>query len=588
LPANPALAPEYDLIVIGSGGGSMAAGVVARRLGKRVAILEKRDKIGGSTSFSGGVWWIPDNHLLKSAGIDDSFDKARRYFDSTVTYQGPAVTAARRDAYLAAAPKMMRYLVGLGLEVRRPADDWPDYYDTNPGGLPEGRSIMPAPFDLHALGDWEQHLALYAPGAMLPLGADEFPTLFLMKRSMAGKLKAAKLGMRMVRDKLLRRRTVANGGAIQGRMLQIALREGVELHRETPFLRFLVEEGRVIGVVVERDGREQEVRARSGVIVNAGGFSRNDDMRKAVSSRGPIGAEWTNANPGDTGEALRAMIDLGAATDCLDTAWWIVTSRNTDGSWPEGATWHDGTLYPFMHHLDLSLPFSIMVDQDGRRIADESGAYMEIGERIYDRQRETGRAIPAWMIFDARHRERYPWGAMPPGKTPQSWLDSGYMKKADSLEVLAAQCGIDPVGLQREVERYNDFCRTGVDEDYGRGSRAFDRAHGDPTVRPNPNMGAIEQGPFYACAIYPGDVGTAGGVVTDEYARVRREDGSEIPGLYAVGNVTASVFGRCYPGAGASIGAAFTFGYLAAHHALGSNELEEILKPQPALESTRG
>nr|WP_302053995.1 FAD-binding protein [Sphingomonas tagetis] len=567
------------MLVVGSGGGSMAAAAVARRMGKRVAILEKREKIGGSTSFSGGVWWIPDNHLLKAAGIDDSFGKARRYFDSTVTYQGPAVTAARRDAYLAAAPRMLRYLVGLGLKVRRPADDWPDYYDTNPGGLPEGRSVMPEPFDLHELGEWEQHMALYEPGSMLPLGADEFPTLFLMKRTMAGKLKAAKLGMRMARDKLLRRRTVANGGAIQGRMLQIALHEGVEVHRETPFRRFLVEEGRVVGVVVERDGREQEVRARSGVIVNAGGFSRNAAMRQAVSTRGPVGADWTNANPGDTGETVQAMIDLGAATDCLDTAWWIVTSRNTDGSWPEGATWKDGTLYPFMHHLDLSLPFSMMVDQDGRRIADESGAYMEIGERIYDRQQQTGRAIPAWMIFDARHRERYPWGAMPPGKTPQSWLDSGYMKKADSLEALAAQCGIDAAGLQQEVSRYNGFCRTGVDEDYGRGSRAFDRAHGDPTVTPNPNMGAIEQGPFYACAIYPGDVGTAGGVVTDEFARVRREDGSEIPGLYAVGNSTASLFGRCYPGAGASIGASFTFGYLAAHHALGSDELGKILEP---------
>jgi 3-oxosteroid 1-dehydrogenase len=202
---------------------------------------------------------------------------------------------------------------------------------------------------------------------------------------------------------------------------------------------------------------------------------------------------------------------------------------------------------------------------------------MDIGERMYERQRQTGRAIPGWTIMDRRQREYYPWGVTPPGKTPQQWLDSGYMKKADTLEKLAFACGIDPAGLAAEVVRYNGFCETGVDLDFGSGSRVFDRAHGDPTVRPNPNLGAIKEGPFYAVAMYPGDVGTAGGVVTDEYARVRRSDGSLIPGLYAVGNSTASPFGRCYPGAGASIAPAFAFGFIAAHHSAGSDELKRLL-----------
>lgn len=573
----PPLQQEYDLVIVGSGGGSMAAALAAKTLGKSAVILEKMDKVGGSTSYSGGVWWIPNSSLLRDAGIADSYEKSKQYFDSTVTYEGAGVTPQRRDAFIRAAPRMLDFLRGLGLEVRRPNPNWPDYYDDRPGGLAEGRSIMPVSFNVKELGPWKDRLAMYPSLTHMPIASDEFPVLFLMKRTLAGKLKALKFATLMARDKVLGRQTVSNGAAIQGRMLQIALREGVELHRSTPVSEFIMDGDRVAGVVAEQGGRRIEVRARDGVLVNAGGFSRNREMRESVMGGLPTSNEWTSANPGDTGEVIQAMMNLGAATDCLDTAWWVVTSRHSDGTWPEGATWKDGTVLPFMHHLDLSQPFSIMVDQDGKRIADEAGAYMEIGERIYQRQRETGRSIPAWVIFDKRNRERYNWGSAPPGVTPKSWIESGYMKKADTLDALAAQCGIDAAGLGAEVARYNQFCETGVDEDFGRGSRAFDNAHGDPTVKPNPNMGAIEQGPFFAVAIYPGDVGTAGGVVADEYARVLRDDGSVIPGLYAVGNSTASLFGRCYPGAGASIGASFTFGYIAAHHSAGSNELARIL-----------
>jgi 3-oxosteroid 1-dehydrogenase len=573
---KPPLEQKYDLVVVGSGGGSMAAALAARKLGKSVVILEKEDKVGGSTSFSGGVWWVPNNHLLTEQGIPDSFDKAREYFESVVTYQGPGVTVPRRDAFLKAAPKVIRFLCGLGLKVRRPREDWPDYYDNLLGGLPEGRSLMADPLNLKELGPWQSLMAMYQPSYGVPIGADEFPTIFLLKRTTAAKLKALRFALLLVRDKLLGRVTVANGAAIQGRMLQIALREGIPILRNTPVNGFLVENGAVVGVEAVSDGVKTSVRARHGVICNVGGYSRNKAFREAVSG-GAVGNDWTSANPGDTGEMVQAMIDLGAETDCLDTAWWVITSRGTDGTWPEGSVMKDGTLAPFMHHLDISLPHVILVDQNGRRIADESGAYMEIGERLLARQRETGKAIPCWAIFDARHRKRYPWGPMQPGQNPKQWFDSGYMKKADSLSELASMCGIDSAGLESEITRYNGFCRTGVDEDFGSGCRAFDNAHGDPSVKPNPNLGAIEQGSFYACAIYPGDVGTAGGVVADEYARVTKPGGEPIHGLYAIGNSTASVFGRCYPAAGASIAASFTFGYVAAHHALGSNELQEIL-----------
>lgn len=160
-----------------------------------------------------------------------------------------------------------------------------------------------------------------------------------------------------------------------------------------------------------------------------------------------------------------------------------------------------------------------------------------------------------------------------PGQIPQQWLDSGYMIKADSLDELARKCSIDRQGLAATVTRFNGFCQSGVDEDFGRGSRAFDRCHGDPTVKPNPNLGSIEEGPFYAVRMYPGDVGTAGGLVTDEYARVLKEDGSTLEGLYATGNSTAGVTGRCYPGAGTSIAASFVFAYIAAQHSAGVEKI---------------
>lgn len=573
---NPPLEREYDLVIVGSGGGSMAAALAARTLGKSVVILEKLDRIGGSTSFSGGVWWVPNNHLLAEQGIADSTERAREYFDSVVTYRGPGVTPRRRDVFLNAAPRVIRFLCDLGLKVRRPHENWPDYYDELPGGLPEGRSLMADALNLKELGEWQDLLAMYGPSYGVPVGADEFPTLFTLKTTLAGKLKALRFAMLMARDKLLGRITVANGAAIQGRMLQIALRHGVPIHRNTPVSGFVVEGGKVVGVEAEQDGKRVTVRARAGVICNVGGFSRNGEFRQKATG-GLVGSEWTNANPGDTGEVIQAMIALGAETDCLDTAWWVVTSRGTDGTWPEGTRTSDGRLAPFMHHLDLSLPHVMMVDQSGRRFANESGAYMEIGERLLQRQRDTGKAIPAWAIFDARHRQRYPWGPLQPGQNPKQWFESGYMKKAASLDELAGLCGIDAAGLRAEAERYNQFCRTGVDQDFGSGSRAFDNSHGDHSVKPNPNLGAIEQGPFYACAIYPGDVGTAGGVVADEYARVTRPGGEPIAGLYAIGNSTASVFGRCYPAAGASIAASFAFGYVAAHHALGSEELSDII-----------
>ena len=556
-----------DLLIVGSGGASMCAALLARRLGRRALIVEKLAKIGGSTGYSGGVWWIPNNLVMKRAGVADSHERARQYFDSVVTYHGAASNEARREAYLRSGPEMIEFLEREGMQFKY-ADGWSDYYDDRPGGEPRGRSLVAKLFNINELGDWKPRLAMY-PGIHMPMGSEEYPTLFLAKRTMAGKLMALALVGRLLKAKLLRRDVRANGAAIQGRMLQLALRAGIPIWTDTPVTELLVESGRVVGVLARREGREVRIRARDGVLINAGGFSRNRQMRDQYQPQ-PNAWQWTNANPGDTGEMIQAAQRLGAAVDCMNEAWWVITSLGPGETLPAGAVNPEGVAIPFMHHLDLSLPYSIMVDQDGNRFCDEAGAYMEIGQRMYQRHAETGKAVPSWVIMDARQRKYYPWGTAAPGQVPKEWLASGYLKRADSLEALARLCGIDGQGVTATVRRFNEFCRTGRDADFGRGSRAFDRNHGDPTVKPNASLGPIEQGPFYAVAMYPADVGTAGGLVTDEDGRVLRGDGSVIDGLYATGNSTASVMGRSYPGAGASIGASFVFGYRAALHSAGA------------------
>jgi 3-oxosteroid 1-dehydrogenase len=557
----------------------MCASLLCKSRGKRALIVEKQNKVGGSTGFSGGVWWLPDNPVMKRAGVEDSFERAKTYFNAVATYRGPGSSEARRNAFLRTSPELVNFLESAGMQFRY-ADGWPDYYDTLPGGEPRGRSLVAKLFDINELGEWKDKLSMY-PGAHMPMGSEEYPTLFLAKRTWAGKRMALKLAWRMLSSKLRRQDLRSNGAAIQGRMLQIALREKLPLWTEAPVRDFIVENGRVAGIRVARGGREINVQARDGVLINAGGFSRSREMREQFQPK-PNPWSWTNANPGDTGEVLQAAIRLGAATDCMNEAWWVITSLAPGEKLPDGAINANGVAIPFMHHLDLSLPFSMMVDQSGERFCDEAGAYMEIGQRMYARQAATGKAVPSWLIMDSRQRKFYPWGTAAPGKIPQAWLDSGYLKRASSIEELAGLCKIDKSGLAKTVSRFNEFCRTGIDADFGRGGRAFDRAHGDPSVKPNPNLGAIESAPFYAVAMYPGDVGTAGGLVTDESARVCRADGSVIAGLYATGNSTASVFGRCYPGAGASIAASFIFGYLAALHASTSSQLRSPVSQEHA------
>ena len=318
----------------------------------------------------------------------------------------------------------------------------------------------------------------------------------------------------------------------------------------TPMTGLHTEDGRVTGVEVTRDGQAMLIRARRGVLLAAGGFERNGPMR-ARYQQPPIGTDWTTGAAGNTGDAIIAGEAAGAALDLMDDAWWgpaIPLSRG-----------------PYFCLAERSLPGCILVNGAGQRFVNESAPYVDAVHAMYAGHTPDVPHIPSWLITDQRYRDRYVFAGLPPGRPlPRRWYAAGAVFRAPDLPGLAGQLGIDGEALAKTVATFNEFAAAGRDADFGRGDSAYDRYYSDPRQRPNPCLAALRQPPFYAIKIVPGDLGTKGGLRTDERARVLRADGSAIPGLYAAGNTSAAVMGHSYAGAGATIGPAMTFGYLAA------------------------
>ena len=554
----------FDFVIAGSGAGSMAAGLYLRAAGKRVLILEKTELIGGSTARSGGVMWIPNNPFMARDGVEDSYDKATTYLESVTGGQedAPAATPERRRVVLTEGPRMLDFLLAQGIELDRPRY-WPDYYDEAPGGSVPGRTVVARLFNVNELGVWKDKLRdsfIKLPGD-LPGSIEEMRQLPHMKRSWKFKGTLLKIICRGIIARLTGKRFVGGGAALQGRMLQAALRAGVDIRTGMPVRELVVEDGAVTGVVIEKEGRPWRVASLLGVLVNTGGFAHNQRMRDQYQPG--TSSDWSNAAPGDTGEMIEEMLAKGAAPAQMEE---FVGFQATIPPGQENEEFKQG-----VQGMTAS-PHAILVDQSGRRYMNEGGSYMAYCKGILERNKLVP-AIPSWAIFDSQYMQTYMLaGTMPGSEKPKQWYDEGYLKKGDTLEELAAQIDVEPGVLEATIERFNGFVANNRDEDFARGERAYDNWLGDPLHQPSQTLGSIEQSPFYAIPVVPGDVGTFGGVLTDEFARVLREDGSVIPGLYATGVATGSVMGRVYPGAGCSIGPAFTWGYVAAKHALGESE----------------
>ncbi|WP_039801515.1 3-oxosteroid 1-dehydrogenase [Nocardia araoensis] len=547
---------EFDVVVVGSGAAGMTAALTAAYRGLSVTLIEKSRAFGGSTARSGGGIWIPNNPVLQSEGVPDSPELARTYLAAVV---GDRVPEARQRAFLERGPEMMRYLGARSRYWEFVYDrGYSDYHPEFPGGLAQGRSIEPAPLDGRLLGG-DLH-KINQPTMSGPKGiaftVSDFHDLNMIARTWAGKRTAIKVGIQAVGNKLRGRLPLSLGKALAAR-LWLSLRDaGVPVWLNTPLTELITEGDAVVGVRAERDGTPVVIKARRGVVLAAGGFEHNLQMRQQYMS-GPQSTDWTVGATENVGEGIVAGQKAGGAVDLMDDAWWGPSVRNPDGP-------------PFFCLAERSQPGGIMVNHAGERFVNESAPYVNVVHKMYEQEAAGVGHIPAYFIMDQRFRDRYLFlGNFPKRPLPQKYLDAGIIRQADTLAELAAKIGVPAAALAATVERFNGFARAGRDEDFRRGDSAYDRYYGDPTVRPNPCLAPIEQGPFYAVEMVPGDLGTKGGLVTDEHARVLDSDDRPIPGLYAAGNNSASVMGNDYAGAGATIGPAMVFGYIAAGHIAG-------------------
>jgi 3-oxosteroid 1-dehydrogenase len=538
----------YDWVVVGSGAGSMASALVMRKVGKSVLILEKTSFIGGTTAKSGGVIWVPNNRFMNG---EDSAEAAITYLDA-VAEEHPGSSHEKRLAYVNESARMIDFLVGQGVALERASAFWPDYYDDLPGGCKTTRCVTAKSFNTKELGPWRTKLR---KGFMeMPVRLEDGMKLGVVRRDPALAKLQQQIVLRVVLSKLMLKKEVSAGMALQGRMLKASLAAGVELRTDTPVTELIVEGGRVTGVATPA-GR---IGARLGVLVNAGGYAQNQDMRDKYMSG--TRSEWSQTPEGDTGDLHIEMERIGGLLAQMDQ---MVGYQTTLAPGWEAA-------YVTLPAQSLTAkPHCILVDQSGARYMNEGGSYELYCQTMIERNKSVP-AIPSWAILDRNYVELYKVAdTFIDKKVPQSWIDSGYLHQAESIDALAVSINADPLTLKTSVDRWNTSCAAGKDEEFGRGNRAYDHFLGDPYQEPNPSLGPIEKGPFYAVPVVPGDVSTYGGVVTDSQGRVERANGSVIEGLYACGVSTASVMGGVYPGAGCSIGPSLTFGYVAAKHAAG-------------------
>jgi len=558
-------AGSHDVIVLGSGAAGLAAACTAAALGQRVLLLEATGRIGGTTAISGGMVWIPDNYKMHAAGLEDSPQAVQAYLRATVA---GCEHDARMQAFLARGDEAIRFLEERTALKLRPVRRYPDYYPDLPGATAGGRVLEPVPYDGLALGadfallrDPLPEFLLF--GGMM-ISREDLPVLRRVGRSLRAQWHVVKLLARYARQRLRAHRgtSLVLGNALAARLLKSARALGVQIELGAQVQSLRLQGGRVIGVRVRTDGAERELLAGAAVILATGGISHFPELRQAYV---PAAADTLSATVRSgaaqggvhLARAVGAQLSAPASTVDEALAFWVPVSTFRRA---------DGTQAMFPHTVsDRAKPGLIAVDARGQRFVNEAVSYHEF---VRAQLRDAQARVPAWLVCDSRFLWKYGLGRVRPfAVSTREERASGYLKRAATLEQLAHAIGVPADAFLATVRGYNEAARAGQDPVFGRGCNIYQRHLGDADQQPNPCVAPIEQGPFYAVAVQPADLGMAAGVRTDANAQVLRADGSPIPGLYACGNDMHSVMNSAYPGPGITLGPALVFGYLAARHA---------------------
>ncbi len=557
---------ETDILVVGSGAGAFVAALTAHINGAETILIEKSDKIGGTSAMSGGGIWIPNSHYARARGVDDSADEAYTYMKAVI---GDLVEDERLRAFVDGAPRMLEFMHE-HTHLRYEPYAYPDYYPEQPGGKTGHRTHSAMPMSARKLGKWIDYLRetpIQTTVNGMSITFDEGRAFFT--QAPGWKMLMVRMMLRYFLDiparlKGKRDNRLTMGNALIGRLLWSARARNIPIYRNMPFKKLVEKDGKIIGAIVVQDGKEITIRTRKGVVLAAGGFEKNQTMREKYLPQ-PSQAEWSGAQKNNTGDAIQAGIDVGAKVSLMKHAWWapVIMTGSSDSAQPS------------ILFAERSLPGLVIVNKAGKRFANEAAPYLESGLSMYENG-ENKISVPSYIVFDANFRRKFPLGPLGPGYAfPDSRLSKAVkdvLCKAETIEELAEKASIDVVNLRETIRRNNEYAQTGKDPEFGRGDSYYDKFYGDSRTTPNPCIAPIDKAPFYAIPIYPGDIGTKGGLHTNENGQVlRADDEKPIPGLYAIGNSSSSVMGDKYPGAGATLGPAMTFGYLAARHLTGKN-----------------
>lgn len=549
---------NWDVIVIGSGAAGFATAVTACCKGLSVLMLEKAPHFGGTSAISGGAVWINDTDQARQAGKSGSPDAIKTYLRTIIgdaNYR-PALV----DAFVESGREALAFLEQEGAVKYSLRPLSPDYYPDEAGAVDAGRALEVVEFDGRELGEHFSTLRSPPPGMLLfggmMVNRVDIQHFLDMRRSWTSFRHCSRLLLRYGRDRLRHPRgtRLAMGNALIARMATLALRKGLDLALNVNVTALIEEQGRVTGVTLKREGKEEQLRARCGVVLAAGGFAAG---QIAAQFRPATQQHFTMSPATNDGAAFHLAGRVGAqeGANLPSNFFWA----------PVSVLRHpDGTEERFPHLVtDRAKPGVIAVNQRGVRFVNESNSYHHFASAMQQQPENA----PCYLIGDALAMKNYGLGlARPAPVNNDALIKAGYLHKADTLAALAQQLNLDPLTLEETVARYNRDAANGTDSEFRKGGNSYNRAMGDPAHQPNACNAPLSQGPFYAITLYTGDLGTSRGLVTTADAQVINQQNEAIPGLYAVGNDMDSMMAGTYPGPGITLGPALTFGYLAAKH----------------------